>query len=174
MKEHKSYFIGLDLSYSGTGVVVLEDENSKPTHAFEFKAGKPDYPFTDRINDLWKQVKRCIPEIDVDTNITIAIEGASYGSEFNAFMLGELNGAIKYILKSAGYNYILVPPTLLKKFATGSGNAQKTFVAAHVAKKWDFMHASNNVTDAYVLAKIAQTGLANVEELLSSKKKKRG
>lgn len=167
-----NYYIGLDLSYSGTGVVVLKDESNVPFSTHEFAAGKSNYPLVDRAVDLWKQIKRVLPEQNEESKVSIAIEGASFGSEFNAFMLGELNGAIKLMLHLDGYTFALVPPTVLKKYATGSGNAQKTFVAAHIAKKWDFMHKSNNVTDAYVLAKIMQVGLSTVEKEYASKKKK--
>ena len=167
--ECTNYFVGLDLSYTGTGVVILSSEGA--TSAYEFSAGKAGWNVEDRALDLWKQIKRVLPGAK-ENKVSIVIEGAAYGAEFNAFMLGELNGGIKVLLHTSGYSYELVAPTLLKKYATGSGSAQKTFVAAHIAKKWDFMHKSNNVTDAYVLAKIAEMGVDKVEELCYTKKSK--
>ena len=164
----KKYSVGLDLSYTGTGVVILGDEEVKP---YEFKAGKAHLPSHERIVDLWKQLKRVLPSPE-DNDVNILIEGAAYGAEFGAFMLGELNGGIKTLLFINGFKYEVAAPTTVKKYATGSGNAQKTFVAGSVAQKWNFVHASNNVTDAYVMAKIAEKGLLIVEEEFKAMKKK--
>ena len=45
-----------------------------------------------------------------------------------------------------------VPPTVLKKFATGRGNASKPEVAVGVWKRYEFEHKSDDVVDAFVLA----------------------
>lgn len=146
------YYVGIDPSYSGTGIVVLGGEQIV---AHAFKAGKPDHPFHERVHDLWKQISRVLPKPE---DCRICMEGAAYAAEFNAFMLGELSGALKYCMYVNGYKYEIAQPTVVKKYATGAGNAQKHFVAAHVAKKWGFTHSSNDVTDAFVLAKIAEEG----------------
>ena len=158
-------YVGLDLSYSSTGFVMLDGENIV-SHAF--KAGKPNWPFHERANDLWKALKHALPAPD---DCKICIEGAAYAAEFNAFMLGELSGAIRMLLYLNGYKYELIQPTTVKKFATGTGNAQKHFVAAHVAKKWDFTHRSNDVVDAFVLAKICEFGPENIEIVKARKSK---
>ena len=168
MSVDNKIFVGIDPSYSSTGVVVIDGAEIKP---YAFKAGKSDLPFHERIHDLWKQIGRVLPPPE---KAVICIEGAAYAAEFNAFMLGELSGALKYILYSNNYKYEVVQPTVLKKYATGSGNAQKHFVAAYVAKKWDFVHASNDVVDAFVLAKIAsEGGSSKLEFEKTSKTKKR-
>lgn len=161
------FSIGLDLSYSGTGVVILYGNN---VAAYEFKAGKPKMLTDERILNLWAQLEHVLPTDKPNCNIVI--EGAAYAAEFNAFMLGELNGGLKVLLNLHGYKYKTVSPGTLKKYATGSGTAQKTFVAACVAQKWNFVHASNNVTDAYVLAKIAEEGVESVGEKLNKHKSK--
>lgn len=166
------YNVGLDLSYSGTGVVIIHDET---VETYEFKAGKPNTPFHERAADLWKQLARVMPN-PATNEVNIVIEGAAYAAEFNAFTLGELTGAVKVFLYLHGYKYELAAPNVVKKFATGSGNAQKTYVAACVAQKWGFVHKSNNVSDAYVLAKIAEIGITAAEqicqEMTKSKTKK--
>ena len=167
MMIKKRYNVGLDLSYSGTGVVILGDAEPR---TYEFAAGKAHLPVHERVIDLWKQLKRVLPSPE-DYDVHIIIEGAAYGAEFNAFILGELNGGIKTLLFTEGFKYELAQPTTVKKYATGAGNAQKTFVAGCVAKKWGFVHSSNNVTDAYVMAKIAEAGLQAVEEELAAQTK---
>jgi crossover junction endodeoxyribonuclease RuvC len=166
--ESAKYYVGIDPSYSGTGIVILGGEE---VIAHAFKAGKPEHPFHERVHDLWKQILRVLPKPD---ECIICIEGAAYAAEFNAFMLGELSGALKYCMYSNGYKYEVVQPTVVKKFATGAGNAQKHFVAAHVAQKWGFVNSSNDVVDAFVLAKISEAGGPKlVTELMGATKKKK-
>lgn len=163
MSEDK-YYVGIDPSYSSTGIVILHGEDIV---AHAFKAGKPEHPFHERIHDLWKQIKRVLPEPE---KCIISIEGAAYAAEFNAFMLGELSGALKYCMYTNGYKYDVVQPTVVKKFATGAGNAQKHYVAAYVAQKWNFVHPSNDVVDAFVLAKISEGGKEALAQIETKKK----
>jgi len=43
----------------------------------------------------------------------------------------------------------------LKKFASGKGNTKKDELAVHIYKKWGFESKSDNIRDAYVLARMA-------------------
>ena len=152
-------FIGIDLSYSSTGVVMLQGDGQQ---CAAFKAGKPKDSFENRVKELWSKMEKFLPPPGV---ASIAIEGAAYAAEFNAFRLGELSGAIKVYLTEAGYSYKIVPPTVLKKFATGKGNAPKTYVAAQVARKWGFTNPCDDIVDAYVLARIIREGGEFIGEL---------
>lgn len=147
---YKNY-VGLDLSYSSTGAVII-DESGGVAH-FAFKAGTPKDSFTQRIEKLWQQLARVLPKPDT---ACVVLEGAAYAAEFKAFELGELTGAIKVKLADAGYSFDVVAPSSLKKFVTGKGNANKSFVAVHVAKKWGFVHPCNDIVDAYALAQYAR------------------
>lgn len=57
--------------------------------------------------------------------ITILIEGYSFGSTGRVFNIAENCGILKYMLYKNGYKFFTVPPTVVKKFATGKGNATK-------------------------------------------------
>lgn len=56
---------------------------------------------------------------------TVTIEDYAYSATGRVFHIGEHTGILKYLLYSAGYTVIPVPPTVVKKFATGKGNADK-------------------------------------------------
>ena len=56
----------------------------------------------------------------------IAIEGYSYGSKGKVFHIAENTGVLKYKIHLTGVPLEVVPPTTIKKFATGKGNADKT------------------------------------------------
>jgi Holliday junction resolvasome RuvABC endonuclease subunit len=57
--------------------------------------------------------------------VTILIEDYSFGSKGRVFNLAENCGILKYMLYKAGYRFFTVPPTVVKKYATGKGNATK-------------------------------------------------
>ena len=55
----------------------------------------------------------------------IALEGYSMGSKGKVFHIAENTGVLKYKIYNAGIPLEIIPPTSLKKFATGKGNADK-------------------------------------------------
>ena len=59
-------------------------------------------------------------------NQLIQIEDYSYGSTGRVFHIAENLGLLKYKLKmECGWDYTLLPPSVIKKFATDKGNANK-------------------------------------------------
>ena len=56
---------------------------------------------------------------------TIWIEDYSFGSKGRVFNLAENCGLLKHKLWEVGYKFTVVAPTVIKKFATGKGNADK-------------------------------------------------
>ena len=55
----------------------------------------------------------------------IGIEGYSMGSRGMVFNIGENTGILKHLLYNDGYKHETIAPTKVKKFATGSGRADK-------------------------------------------------
>ena len=55
----------------------------------------------------------------------VYIEGYAFNAVGRVFQIAENTGVLKYRLWSKGLNCITVPPTVIKKFATGKGNANK-------------------------------------------------
>lgn len=58
-------------------------------------------------------------------DVHILIEDYSYGSKGKVFHIAENCGLLKYLLWKEGYKYTTVAPTVVKKYATGKGNADK-------------------------------------------------
>lgn len=84
----------------------------------------------------------------------VVIEGYSYGSpagSTHAFALGELGGVIRYRLHRANLTYVDVPPSTLKKYATGKGNASKAEVISAAVKRSGQSFASDDAADAWWL-----------------------
>lgn len=64
----------------------------------------------------------------LDCNIPpskIYIEGYSMGSKGRVFAIAENTAIIKHLMWKNGNTIVSVPPTTVKKFATGKGNADK-------------------------------------------------
>lgn len=55
----------------------------------------------------------------------IIIEGYAMGAKGKVFHIGEHTGVLKHCLWNAGFKFDVVPPTVVKKMATGSGAANK-------------------------------------------------
>lgn len=149
------YYVGIDQSYSSTGVVVLSvgGQQCKPITAITIKAGGPNDPFGKRLDIVVKAILECLPKTK---NCLVCMEGGAFASEFNTFRLGELSGVLRYILYKEGYELELVQPTTLKKFVTGNGSATKVMMAEHVSARWGYEHPSDDVIDAYGLARVAE------------------
>lgn len=55
----------------------------------------------------------------------VYMEGYSMGSTGRVFNIAENTGILKHYMWKRKYTYNVVPPTVVKKFATGKGNANK-------------------------------------------------
>lgn len=98
-------------------------------------------------------------------DVVILIEDYSFGSKGKVFHIAENCGMLKYMLYKAGYKFFTVPPTVVKKFATGKGNATKekmyeafvkdTFVDLHsiISPTTKLGSPTTDIVDAWYIAK---------------------
>lgn len=142
--------VGIDLSLTSTGVVrIAEDEGIEVK---EIKTGANFWmPLRQR------SIARDVLSFVIDHDLVL-IEGYSFGSlRKGTHDLAELGGLVKhYLYETLGRYPTVIPPTSLKKFAAGRGNADKASVAVGVFKRFGFEHPSNDVIDAYVLARMGE------------------
>ena len=98
---------------------------------------------------------------------TIQIEDYSYGSTGRVFHIAENLGLLKYKLKmECGWDYTLIPPSVIKKFGTDKGNANKELMleafekdtGANLPKIFDTTSKSpiSDVADAYFICKYTE------------------
>lgn len=79
----------------------------------------------------------------------VVIEGYAFAARnSHAHALGELGGVIRLALHEAGVPYVDVPPSSLKKYACGKGNANKGEMLAAAIRRLDYEGASDNEADA--------------------------
>jgi len=104
------------------------------------------------------------------TNPQIFIEGYSFGSKGQAvFQIAENGGILKYRLKE--YDYKILVPSVIKKFATGKGNADKQKMyeqftndtGTNLMKVFDIPTLNNPITDIIDAYYIAKAGYENIK-----------
>ena len=101
-------------------------------------------------------------------NVYTALEDYALGGKGRVFEIAENTGCLKQILRAAEYQFDLIPPTVVKKFATGKGNSKKEQMYDAWMKEtkfdiWKIMTPGRgkvsspvtDIVDAYYLLKIA-------------------
>ena len=169
--------VGIDYSLTSPCVCVFEGETFSYTQCkFYFLTDNKKYDVdVDNIHgDLHKDYNT---EQQRHYNITqwalslvedgdkVYIEGYSMGSKGLVFNIAENTGVLKHYMWKRGIDFTAVPPTVIKKYATGKGNANKqaiqdTFeqtVNVYIKKKlmmtdkqWN---PSSDIIDSYYICK---------------------
>jgi crossover junction endodeoxyribonuclease RuvC len=96
------------------------------------------------------EIRNFILELASDCEVVV-LEGYSYASPNQAHQIGELGGVVRLGLYAAHVPYAEIPPAVLKKFATGKGNADKDAVLAAAIRRFGFQGEDNNAADAWIL-----------------------
>ena len=144
-------FVGVDPSYNGFGIVVL-DKDAKIVEQRLL------------ISDSKKEVEERILELEDGFSFipnivclhSVYIEGPSFSSNgLFALQMGALHYYFRFFLLKKKCKYKIIPPTSLKKFITGRGTAKKELMLLKVYKKWGIEFSDNNLCDAYSLARFA-------------------
>lgn len=158
------YFVGIDLSLTGTGIAILEYVLRKsewgPTHEPVLTLYKtkliettPDMMIEQRYIKIWNEIK-FTEKISYCGGLFL--EGLSYGSMGQR--LAQLAGLHYYIrtkLVEKEKNFEIIPPTTLKKFVAGKGNVNKNVMLKEAYKKWGVDFNNDNLCDAYCLARMS-------------------
>lgn len=148
-------FVGIDPS-TKTGFVAL-DKKGQALRRKELKGIGSQDPL--RMTTLIDEIMD-----HVQTGDIICVEGFGFSSQ-QAIQLGGIGWGVRMALHRKGFKYFEVAPMALKKFCGATGNkgpdgkaikADKIEVAKQVLKRWGFESGSDNITDAFVLAKIAE------------------
>lgn len=122
-----------------------------------------DFEYIDNIDRFDQITSWCLSIIDENNVGNVILEDYSYASTGKVFQIGENFGLLKYKLRCSKIPYKTVPPTVLKKFATGKGNASKLdlqtqFIrdtGVHIKRLLDMTESqwnpSSDIVDSYYL-----------------------
>lgn len=145
--------IGLDVS-TLTGIATIFPNGD--TQTFELVL-RPQTTYTGRMQRLGTLEKALRELLNGGKPVAlVAIEGYAMGTKFMRTEQIELGCLTRYVCWQMKVPVVEIAPTSLKKFATGKGHAQKNMIMMHCLKNWKFEAKSDNVADAYVLARMAR------------------
>lgn len=153
--QSSGVYIGVDPSWTGLAVTALDGER-EVLRAEVIRTKPGDFESQSaRLSGIGDQFGDLIYFNAFEKSATVAIEGYAMGSKTRPQMAGELGGQLKLKLWLMGVTYIIVPPSSLKKYVFGSGNAKKNAMMMQVYKRWGYESAGDDACDAYCLARIA-------------------
>jgi len=142
-------FVGIDPSLNATGLCVVGDGAPILLETLTPLRGVTG---PERLVWIRDMVADCLNHGD----FFAAIEGYNYGVNLpGSRALAELGGVLRVALFEKGVKYVEVPPTTLKKFATGSGRADKAAMI-RAAVRMQIEPADDNQADAFHLACLAR------------------
>lgn len=142
----KPVVIGVDPSIRSTGVCW----NRLASAAIKYDKNKVLWGGEQRIQLITAEIINIcrVYESDLVVIEDILNTGKNAG---NAIINGMLQGAIRYKMMSEGFDYLVVNPTTLKKFATGKGNADKTAMALAAYQRDGIEFNTSDECDAWWL-----------------------
>jgi crossover junction endodeoxyribonuclease RuvC len=142
------YIMGLDLSLTSTGYAVLNGNGELVDNGLLQVKSKEVKRLQELSGLLDELLHRYCPDL-------VGIEGYAYGKHNRAHQIGEWGGIARLMLAGMKIPTIVMPPTSVKKFVTGKGNAPKDEMRLGVYKRWGMEFASNDEVDAYAVARMA-------------------
>lgn len=137
--------MGFDLSLRKTGVAIVWNSG----HHTLLIEPPDDLRDGSRLVYIERELRRMLNAFEPNYAV---IEGYSYGSATGQFALGEVGGVARLALSGNNIPYAVVPPTTLKKYVTGSGNANKIAMALQLNKDLNIALHDDNEVDALCLA----------------------
>lgn len=157
------HVIGVDPSLTGTAVAVISYQDARLEEVNTFTTAKKDFSRLARVAFIRDSILATVNKYK--GLAPIFIEGFGFGCRGRAvFDLAGLGDIIRMgILEITHRSFYDVPPTLLKKYITGKGNANKNVVLEQVYRKFGVGSdtlADDNQVDAYSLAMFGREYLA--------------
>ncbi len=131
--------LALDLSLTATGICF--DGDTRLLKFPKLRGWARIEAITDAIDDL------------ASVSDLVVLEGYSFGSRgATLFQIAELGGIVRCDLVRRRVVYVDVPPSTLKRFATGRGNATKIDMVVAARERFGLCGTTDdNEADAYLL-----------------------
>ena len=148
--------VGLDLSLTKTGYAIVK--NCGTVLASGVIKSKPsgDSPLDETkrivaiVESVMEKIDEILPETDPDL---VIIEGLAFMAKGTSLVqLAGLNYLTRTLLSEFNWPFMVVAPTTLKKFITGSGKGDKDQMMMAIFKNYGFEALDNNAADGFALA----------------------
>jgi Holliday junction resolvasome RuvABC endonuclease subunit len=145
--------VGVDLSLTSTGLAIGE----VCSDGVQVRTRRVTSKFfgVERLFDLREQLRPLVGDA-----FLVVIEGYAFnvgtrgkkdervGIPSHAHALGEVGGVVRLDLFDHGRLYVDVPPAVLKRYATGAGNASKDRVYGEAIRRLNYTGSSKDEADA--------------------------
>ena len=124
-----------------------------------------------RLQSIAAEVERTLKIWQPDFAV---VERYAFCRNIDSFIcLVEVGTLVKQVLYNLHIPWAEVSPTMLKKWVTGNGHADKEEMARFVESRWGYKSADNDIVDSVALAKIGEElGMEGISKMLVKKKKK--
>jgi crossover junction endodeoxyribonuclease RuvC len=157
--------VGLDLSLTKTGYAIVDEDGIVLSSGVIKSKPSGDSPLdeTRRIVRIAEEAVQKIDEFCPGEGPTlVAIEGLAFMAKGTSLVqLAGLNYLIRTLLAQFNWPFLIVMPTTLKKFITGSGKGDKDMIMMSLFKNYGFEAIDNNEADSYGLSACALALLGN-------------
>jgi crossover junction endodeoxyribonuclease RuvC len=156
LNKNNMITVGLDLSLVKTGYAIIKDDGTVLASGIIKSKPTGDLPIdeTMRIKKIAEDILEKIDEIlPKDEPTLVVIEGMAFMAQGTSLVqLAALNYLTRILLAEFEWPFLIVAPTSLKKFITGSGKGDKDMMLMSVYKNYGFEAMDNNEADGYSLA----------------------
>lgn len=140
--------LALDLSITATGVVTPWDyDYERPMNELQITTVSPKREGDLRLSEIKNNVRALVHEHGVAVDWVI-LEDLPPTRAFSTAKLGMVHGAVRSMLIEEGIRYLAVPPSVVKKYATGKGNAPKPDLRMALYRRIDLDLRDDNQVDA--------------------------
>jgi len=153
----KRCVVGIDPSLTGFAMTAMYKDGTVVEQELTSKPAKTLVGRVKRLQRLAKAaedfLKEHVPELCL-------VEGYAYAAKGRSVIsLGELGGVVREYIVGISDITVEVPPTTLKRFLTGKGNANKLAVTQKLVRRFDREFKTDNLADSFGLALLASVVL---------------
>jgi len=152
----RAWLMAIDASVTGTAIVVL-GEDMMLRQEFITKASDWEKTIEGRVERFMSIVtpiqalaRKWWPERLLIEDYAFNAKGSS------GITLGEFGGILRREIIGYFDSSAEVPPSVIKKFATGKGNAGKPAVISALTLRYGLRFDTDNAADAFALAKLGE------------------
>ena len=145
--------VGLDLSTKRVGLAAADGE----LVSISAHAGAED-PYR-RLHELGREIERGLrlrppaPDLVVVEGYSLGMFG---GGILSKIRLGEIGGIVRTRLFEMGVRFVDVPPSSVKRFATGNGNAKKEQMVSRAIELGARGNVNDDEADAFHLRRMGR------------------
>lgn len=174
--------LGLDLSLTATGAVVVDGDELAPEDGVRIHRAetfKTRLAGVERLDWIYRQVRELAAPRDAQTAARTpvdlaAIEGYSFGSRFShQAHLGELGGVIRLGLHRLEVPVVVLAPKEWRKRLLGNGNLAKDDIKLEVFKRYGVELPSTDATEAFAIALAAFRANCGLDQPAPKKRSRR-